>query len=103
MEGALHRFVRLLRLRGMRISTAEAIDAFDAAAAVGLSDRSALEAALGEPESVKLAWRPQTEVDVGAGEAEQLIKLVDALEDDDDVQTVWGNYQMSDEVMAGVA
>ena len=47
MEGALHRFVRLLRLRGMRISTAEAIDAFDAAAAVGVSDRPALEAALG--------------------------------------------------------
>jgi YebC/PmpR family DNA-binding regulatory protein len=60
----------------------------------------ALEAALGEPESVKLAWRPQTSVDLGEGDAEQLIKLVDALEEDDDVQTVWGNYQMSDEVMA---
>ena len=47
MEGALHRFIRLLRLRGMRISTAEAIDAFDAATAVGVSDRAALEAALG--------------------------------------------------------
>ena len=60
----------------------------------------ALEAALGEPESVKLAWRPQTSVDLGEGDAEQLIKLVDALEEDDDVHTVWGNYQMSDEVMA---
>lgn len=47
MEGALHRFVRLLRLRGMRISTAEVIDASAAAAAVGVSDRPALEAALG--------------------------------------------------------
>src|SRR4029453_1460834 len=46
MEGALHRFIRLLRLRGMRVSTAEAVDAFAAAAAVGVSDRSALEAAL---------------------------------------------------------
>lgn len=46
VEGALHRFIRLLRLRGMRISTAEAIDAFDAATAVGVSDRPALEVAL---------------------------------------------------------
>ncbi|ALE15318.1 hypothetical protein AMC99_00001 [Altererythrobacter epoxidivorans] len=32
--------------------------------------------------------------------AATLIKLIDALEDDDDVQTVWGNYEISDEVMA---
>ena len=62
-----------------------------------------LEAALGEPESVKLAWRPQNSVDLGEDDAVQLIKLVDALEDDDDVQTVWGNYEMSDEVMEKVA
>jgi YebC/PmpR family DNA-binding regulatory protein len=60
----------------------------------------ALEAGLGEPEGVKLAWRPQNSVELGEGDAEQLIKLVDALEDDDDVQTVWGNYDISDEVMA---
>jgi YebC/PmpR family DNA-binding regulatory protein len=59
----------------------------------------ALEAALGEPESVKLAWRPQTSVELGEGDAEQLIRLVDALEEDDDVQTVWGNYEVSDEIM----
>ncbi|HEX8572511.1 MAG TPA: YebC/PmpR family DNA-binding transcriptional regulator, partial [Allosphingosinicella sp.] len=40
----------------------------------------ALEAALGEPESVKLAWRPQNSVELGEGDAEQLIRLVDALE-----------------------
>ena len=62
-----------------------------------------LEAALGEPESVKLAWRPQNSVDLGEDDAAQLIKLVDALEDDDDVQTVWGNYEMSDEVMEKIA
>jgi YebC/PmpR family DNA-binding regulatory protein len=59
----------------------------------------ALEAALGEAESVRLAWRPATSIDVAAGDAEQLMKLVDALEDDDDVQTVWGNYEMSDAVL----
>ena len=59
----------------------------------------ALEQALGEPESTKLAWRPQTPVEVGEGDAETLMKLIDSLEDDDDVQTVWGNYEVSDEVM----
>jgi YebC/PmpR family DNA-binding regulatory protein len=59
----------------------------------------ALEKVLGEPESTKLAWRPQTPVEVGEGDAGSLLKLIDALDDDDDVQTVWGNYEVSDEVM----
>jgi YebC/PmpR family DNA-binding regulatory protein len=58
-----------------------------------------LEASLGEPETVKLAWRPQTPVDVGEEDADSLLRLIDALEEDDDVQTVWGNYEVSDEVM----
>src|SRR3954469_4607765 len=59
----------------------------------------ALETALGEPESVKLAWRPGTSVEVDGDDAGQLLKLIDALEEDDDVQTVWGNYEVPDEVM----
>ena len=59
----------------------------------------ALEPVLGEAEGAKLAWRPQTMVTVGEGEAVQLFKLIDTLEDDDDVQTVWGNYEVPDEVM----
>jgi YebC/PmpR family DNA-binding regulatory protein len=59
----------------------------------------ALETALGEAENVKLAWRASTTVEVGEGEAEQLLRLVETLEDDDDVQTVWGNYEMSDAVL----
>jgi YebC/PmpR family DNA-binding regulatory protein len=59
----------------------------------------ALEAALGAAENVKLAWRPQTLVDVAEGDAEQLLRLVETLEDDDDVQTVWGNYELSDAVL----
>jgi transcriptional/translational regulatory protein YebC/TACO1 len=59
----------------------------------------ALEPVLGEAESVKLAWRPQTQVTVDEAQAGQLLKLVDALDDDDDVQTVWGNYDIPDEVM----
>ena len=59
----------------------------------------ALEDTLGEPEGAKLAWRPQTMVDVAEGDAETLFKLIDVLDDDDDVQTVWGNYEVSDEIM----
>jgi YebC/PmpR family DNA-binding regulatory protein len=63
----------------------------------------ALEPPLGEADSVKLAWRPQSSVEVGEGDAEQLLKLVDALEEDDDVQTVWGNYEVSEEVLEKLA
>ncbi|HVF82602.1 MAG TPA: YebC/PmpR family DNA-binding transcriptional regulator [Sphingomicrobium sp.] len=63
----------------------------------------ALEPALGEPAAVKLAWRPQTPVDVAEDDASQLMKLIDTLEEDDDVQTVWGNYEISDEVMERLA
>src|SRR3546814_722237 len=59
----------------------------------------ALEPVLGEPESAKLAWRPQTMVEVDEGDAATLFRLLDVLDDDDDVQTVWGNYEVSDDVM----
>ncbi len=59
----------------------------------------ALEPVLGEPEGAKLAWRPQSMVQVDEGDAATLFKLIDTLDDDDDVQQVWGNYEVSDEVM----
>jgi len=59
----------------------------------------ALEKNLGAPESAKLAWRPQTPVEVGEVDAGSLLKLIDALDDDDDVQTVWGNYDVPEQVM----
>ena len=62
-----------------------------------------LEAALGEPESTKLAWRAQNEVEVRGDEAAQLMKLLDALDDDDDVQTVWGNERIPDEELEKLA
>lgn len=58
-----------------------------------------LEKVLGEAEAVKLAWRPNLKAEVGEGDAATLLKLIDVLDDDDDVQTVWGNYDISDEVM----
>ncbi len=60
---------------------------------------SVLEKALGEAETVKLAWKPSITVEMGEQEAGTLFKLLDVLDDDDDVQTVWGNYDVSDEIM----
>jgi YebC/PmpR family DNA-binding regulatory protein len=59
----------------------------------------ALEAALGDPEGVKLAWKPTIMVAVDESDAGKLFRMIDALEEDDDVQTVWGNYDVSDEIM----
>ena len=57
-----------------------------------------LEKALGEATAVKLGWKPGIKSVVGEDDARQLLKLIDVLDDDDDVQTVWGNYEISDEV-----
>ena len=61
---------------------------------------TALEEALGEAESTKLVWRPQTTTELDLEPMQQLMKLIEALEDDDDVQTVTANFEASDEVMA---
>ena len=62
-----------------------------------------LEAKFGAPESAALTWRPQTTVDVDINAAQTLVKLIDALEDGDDVQNVSANFEMSDEVMTQLA
>ena len=58
-----------------------------------------LEKVLGEAVGVKLAWKPGLKVEVDEAAAATLLKLIDVLDDDDDVQTVWGNFDISDEVM----
>ncbi|MBB4952573.1 YebC/PmpR family DNA-binding regulatory protein [Agrobacterium vitis] len=60
----------------------------------------ALEGVLGEADSVKAVWRPQNTVPVDEEKAQSLMKLIDTLEDDDDVQNVYSNFEVSDEVMA---
>ena len=62
-----------------------------------------LEKVLGEADAVKLAWKPGLKVDVGESDATTLFKLIDVLDDDDDVQAVWGNYEISDAVMEKLA
>ncbi|MEL6505479.1 MAG: YebC/PmpR family DNA-binding transcriptional regulator [Pseudomonadota bacterium] len=63
---------------------------------------STLEAQLGEPESVNPSWKPQNLVPVDAEKAPTLMKLIDALEDDDDVQNVYSNFEIDDAVMAQI-
>ena len=61
---------------------------------------TALEASLGEADSTKLVWKPQTTTELDLDAATSLMKLIEALEDDDDVQSVTANFEISDEVMA---
>lgn len=61
---------------------------------------TALEAALGEAERVKPIFRPQTLTPVDADKGESLMRLIANLDDDDDVQNVYANFEMSDEDMA---
>ncbi|MGB3177327.1 MAG: YebC/PmpR family DNA-binding transcriptional regulator [Albidovulum sp.] len=60
----------------------------------------ALEAALGESEESKLIWRPQNRTEVDLETAQKLMRLIDALEDDDDVQTVTANFDIPEDVAA---
>ncbi|SDE50966.1 YebC/PmpR family DNA-binding transcriptional regulator [Limimaricola pyoseonensis] len=64
---------------------------------------TALEEALGESETAKLIWKPQTRTPLELEEFQKLMKLVETLEDDDDVQNVTTNVDASDEVMQAFA
>lgn len=61
---------------------------------------NALELSLGESDSSKLIWKPTTSTPLDLDGAQKLMKLISALEDDDDVQNVTANFDISDEVMA---
>ncbi len=63
---------------------------------------NALEVALGESESAKLIWRPQTTTPLDLEGMEKLMKLIETLEDDDDIQRVTANFEITDEVMAAL-
>ncbi|MBD3788405.1 MAG: YebC/PmpR family DNA-binding transcriptional regulator [Sphingomonadales bacterium] len=60
----------------------------------------ALEATLGESSESKLIWKPQTTTEVDLETAQKLMKLIDTLEEDDDVQTVTHNFDVPEEVAA---
>jgi YebC/PmpR family DNA-binding regulatory protein len=62
--------------------------------------RDALDKRFGAALSAKVVWKPKTLVPVDSDNAEALFKLLEALEDSDDVQNVFANFDVSDDVMA---
>jgi YebC/PmpR family DNA-binding regulatory protein len=109
--------------RGEIVYAADAVDAdavFEAALDAGADDvestatehtvscapddliavRDALEKRFGPPESARLVWRAKTAVGVDGDTVQTLFKLLETLEDSDDVQNVYANFEVSDDVMA---
>jgi YebC/PmpR family DNA-binding regulatory protein len=60
---------------------------------------AALEDKLGEPESVRAIWKPNLTSEVDEDNAQSILKLIAALEDDDDVQNVFANFEVSEDVL----
>src|ERR1700678_269759 len=61
--------------------------------------RDALEVRFGAPESARLDWRPTTSVTLDEDRAAALLKLLDVLDESDDVQNVYANFDIPDAVM----
>ncbi len=64
--------------------------------------REALTETFGDPESAKLVFRPTTSAEISVDQAQSIMKLVDVLEDNDDVQNVWTNVEWTDEIVAAL-
>ncbi len=64
---------------------------------------TALEGTLGDSGEAKLIWKPSTSTELDLEGMQKLMKLIDALEDDDDVQNVTANFEASDETMDALA
>jgi YebC/PmpR family DNA-binding regulatory protein len=60
----------------------------------------ALEAKFGEPKKTALTWKPQTSVAVDDETGEKLLRLMDNLDENDDVQNVYSNFELSEALMA---
>ena len=59
----------------------------------------ALEKTLGEARSVKVVWKPNLTTHVDEEKAQSIMKMLAALDDDDDVQNVFANFEVSEEVL----
>ncbi len=60
--------------------------------------RDALEARFGAPDTAKIDWRPGTVVTLDEERGATVLKLIDALDDNDDVQAVYANFDLPDAV-----
>lgn len=65
--------------------------------------RDALESRFGEPQSAKLDWRPENSVTLDEDKARSVMKLIDVLEDSDDIQAVYANFDIPDDVAEALA
>ncbi|WP_428658685.1 YebC/PmpR family DNA-binding transcriptional regulator [Reyranella sp.] len=65
--------------------------------------REALEKSLGEPTSAKLMWRPKNTTPIEGDAAQTLLDMIGALDDNDDVQNVYANFELSDDALAKFA
>ncbi len=102
------------------VAAASADDMFEAALEAGADDvesaeesheitcapedfnavREALDTRFGAPEEAGLTWKPQNTIALDEDKAATLLKLLDVLDDNDDVQSVSANFEISDDVMA---
>jgi transcriptional/translational regulatory protein YebC/TACO1 len=64
--------------------------------------REALQEAFGDPVEAELPWIAQNELAVDEDQARTLLKFIDALEDNEDVQSLSFNFEISDEIMAKI-
>lgn len=64
--------------------------------------REALQETFGDPEEAELTWIAQNTLSVDEDQATTLLKFIDALEDNDDVQSLSFNFEISDEIMAKI-
>jgi len=85
------------------VETGEEIYAIYTAADDLAAVAQTLEEKFGEAKTVRLWWRPQNLTPVDGDKAQTLMKLLDALDDNDDVQNVYANYDISDEEMEKLA
>ena len=63
----------------------------------------ALEAQFGAPSETGRVWKPQHTIEVGETQASTLLKLLDTLDDNDDVQNIASNFDISEDVLARLA
>jgi transcriptional/translational regulatory protein YebC/TACO1 len=59
----------------------------------------ALEERFGETRAMQILWRPKIEVPIDEEAGEKLLRMIDALEESDDVQQVYANFDVSDDVL----
>ncbi len=81
------------------VSTAESHEIYAAQDHFG-SVAKALEAKFGEPRKAALTWRPQNTIAVDDEQGEKVLKLIENLNDNDDVQNVYANFEISDALVS---